>query len=128
MPATVDWHPDFPQTVLLMVLTSPVTLAEVIEVSKEESELIKSAEHVIHTIIDLSDKPGIPDKFISNLSKIAQMPAANHPNSGIKIIVGADGVTKTFLNIFSKVYRKLQHVDTLDDANKLIEAELARDS
>jgi hypothetical protein len=119
MPVSVDWHPDY-DNVLLMTIAGDVTMGEALDVTEQESELIANAGRLVHTIIDLREVNGIPSNFISNMPRIAQMPAANHPDAGQKIVVGASGLAATFLNIFSKVYRKLDMVATPEEADAIL--------
>jgi len=115
MTATVNWHPEFPD-VLIMSLTGNTTMNEVLDVTAQEGELIKEAGRVVHTIIDLREVEGIPNNFLSSVPRIMSMPAANHANSGNKIVVGASGLAEMLLNIFSKVGRKLYLFTTMEEA------------
>jgi hypothetical protein len=119
MPVSVDWHPDY-DDVLLMTIAGDVSMGEALDVTEQESEFVANAGRTVHTIIDLRHVQGIPSNFISNMPRIARMPAANHPNAGQKIVVGASGLAATFLNIFSKVYRKLDMVATLEEADAIL--------
>ena len=115
MSATVDWHPEF-DNVLLMTITGNATMNDVLDITIREGDLIKNAGGIVHTIIDLSGVEGIPNQFLSSIPRIMSMPAANHPNSGNKLIVGASGMAEVMLNIFSKVGRKLHTFETMADA------------
>lgn len=115
MTATVSWHPTLDH-VLLMSITGNATMTEVLDVTAQEGELIKAADHIVHTIIDLSDVEGIPNNFLSSVPRILSMPAASHANSGNKVVVGASGMSEMVLNIFSKVGRKLFMFKTMDEA------------
>ncbi|MCL4868712.1 MAG: hypothetical protein KJ063_07085 [Anaerolineae bacterium] len=115
MSATVSWHPDF-ATVLLMTITGNATMNDVLDVTEQEGNLIKEAGRVVDTIIDLRAVEGIPNNFLSSVPRIMSMPAANHANSGNKIVVGASGMAEILLNIFSKVGRKLHMFTTMEEA------------
>jgi len=115
MTAKIDWHPELKDT-LLMEFDGSVTMDEVFDVTAQEGNLIKDAGRVVHTIIDVSLVKGVPKNFLSAIPRITSMPASNHPNSGDKLIVGAAGLAETFLNIFSKVGRKLYMFKTMEEA------------
>jgi hypothetical protein len=119
MSVSVDWHPDY-ENVLLMAFVGDVSMDEALDATEQESNLIANAGRLVHTIIDLRQVNGIPSNFISNMPRIARMPAANHPHAGQKIVVGATGLAATFLGIFSKVYRKLDMVETPDEAGVIL--------
>lgn len=114
MPTSIDWHPKL-NNVLLMKLEGSITMDEVLDITEKEGTLIKSAPQMVHTIIDVRTVVGIPKNFLSAIPRITSMPAANHPFSGDKVIVGASGLTETFLNIFSKVGRKLYMFKTMEE-------------
>ncbi len=122
MAATVSWHPDF-QHILLMTITGNATMNEVLDITAQEGELIKGANHVVHTIIDLREVEGIPNNFLSSVPRILSMPAANHANSGNKIVVGASGMAEMLLNIFSKVGRKLFMFTTMEEATAFLQSQ-----
>ncbi|GAB4581513.1 MAG: hypothetical protein Fur0022_42600 [Anaerolineales bacterium] len=115
MSTSIDWYPDF-ENVLLIKLDGAVTMDDVLDITIKEGELIKAASQKVHTIIDLRTVHGIPKNFLSAIPRITSMPAANHPNSGDKIVVGASGLAETFLGIFSKVGRKLYLFKTMEEA------------
>ena len=115
MSATIDWFPGF-DDVLLMTITGTATMNDVLDITMREGDLIKEAGRVVHTIIDLSAVEGIPNNFLSAVPRIMSMPAANHPNSGNKLVVGASGMAEVLLNIFSKVGRHLYMFQTTAQA------------
>ena len=100
-----------------------ITMGEALDITEQEGKFISESEHTVHTIIEVSTVKGAPKEFLSNLPRIANMPAANHPNAGSKLVVRAKGFAATILNVFSNVYRKIINVDTLADAHKYIEEE-----
>jgi hypothetical protein len=118
--AMVVRHPDY-ENVLVMTIAGNVTMSQALNAAEQESKLIMEADRVLHTIIDLRETVGVPANFISNMPRIAQMPAASHPNAGQKIVVGARGMAGTVLNIFSRVYRKLDMVATMEEAYRIID-------
>ena len=120
MPASINWHPKR-NGVLLMLFEGQVTLTEAIEVSRQESQFIQQANSPIHTIIETRQITSIPPDFLSSLPRISSMPAVNHPNAGQKIVVGASGIIATFLNIFSRLYKKLEMVATMEEAEQLLD-------
>jgi hypothetical protein len=115
MSVSVSWHPEL-ENILLMRLDGSVTMDEVLDVTIQEGEIIKAASQMVHTIIDVQTVHGVPKNFLSAIPRITAMPASNHPNSGDKLIVGATGLAETFLNIFSKVGRKLYMFKTMGEA------------
>ena len=54
-------------------------MSEALDATEQESVLIQESDRLLHTIIDLSESAGVPSNFISNMPRIAQMPAASHP-------------------------------------------------
>lgn len=115
MSATVTWHPEF-DNVLIMTLTGNATMKDVLDVTEKEGSIIKGAQKVVHTIIDLRAIEGIPNNFLSSVPRIMSMPAASHTNSGHKVVVGASGMAEIMLNIFSKVGKKLHMFTTIEEA------------
>ncbi|NUM48359.1 MAG: hypothetical protein HUU38_26930 [Anaerolineales bacterium] len=122
MPTSVKWHPDL-KDVLLMHLDGSVSMDEVLDITAKEGELIKTAPRLTHTIIDVSTVHGVPKNFLSAIPRITSMPASTHPHSGDKLIVGASGLAETFLNIFSKVGRKLYLFKTKEEAIAFLKAQ-----
>ncbi len=119
MPATVDWHPDL-EDVLLMTIAGSVTVDEAFDVTEAESRLVENAGRVVHTIIDLRNLEGAPTDFLRSLPRLTSLPAVVHPNAGKKIVVGARGLAETMLKVFSNVYRKLDMVDTMEEAERIV--------
>jgi hypothetical protein len=115
MPTSVTWHPDL-ENILVMEIIGTITMDDVLDITLQESNLIKDASKIVHTIIDLRAVHGVPKNFLSAIPRITSMPAANHPNSGDKLVVGATGLAESFMNIFSKVGRKLHLFKTMEEA------------
>ncbi|HNB51492.1 MAG TPA: hypothetical protein PK530_06095 [Anaerolineales bacterium] len=122
MPTSINWHPDL-KNVLVMELSGTVTMDDVLDITMQEGELIKSASVIVQTIIDVRTVHGIPKNFLSAIPRITSMPAANHPHSGDKIVVGASGLAESFLNIFSKVGRKLFLFKTMEEAVEFLKSQ-----
>lgn len=120
MPATLDWHPER-ENVLVMTFTGRSTMEEALDITAQESLLIEQADHIIHTIIDLSENEGAPQNFLRNLPNLSRMSAVSHPNSGTKIVVGAEGIASSFLQIFSRAYRKLHMVPSFEKAYTILD-------
>ena len=119
MSATVDWHPDLPG-VLLMKIQGNVTEAEVLAVSEQESALIVSANRVVDTIIDAHELGQVPPNFVMLMPRIANMPAARHPNAGVKVVVGVGGVGGALMNVFSRLYHKIYFFSVMSEAEQFI--------
>ena len=124
MPYEVNWHPELPH-VLVMRLYGAVTLKEALDATEEEGQYIRQADGKVHTIIDLREVTGIPNDFLSVVPRIGTMPAASHPNVGRKVVVGARGLARLFLDIFSNVVRRLVMVDTMEEAEAYLRGHLA---
>lgn len=120
MSANVDWDDKY-GNVLLMYFEGNPSLDEALDATEKESALIAEATQKVHTIIDLRKATGIPSNFISSMPRIAKMPAASHPNAGLKIVVGASTAISVILTIFSKTYRNLKMVKTLDEAYAILD-------
>ncbi|HEY57145.1 MAG TPA: hypothetical protein G4O04_01135 [Anaerolineae bacterium] len=123
MPSELFWHPDLLQ-VLVMKFSGAVSLDEALDRTVEEGEFIKQADTKVHTIIDLREVTGVPNDFLSVVPRIGTMPAASHPNAGYKVVVGARGLAKVFLDIFSNVVRRLIMVDTMEEAEAFLREKL----
>lgn len=119
MSATVAWHSDLPG-VLLMKIQGNVTEAEVVAVSEQESDLIVSANQVVDTIIDAQNLEQVPPNFVMLMPRIANMPAARHPNAGVKVVVGVGGVGGALLNVFSRLYHKIYFFALMSEAEEFI--------
>ena len=119
MSATVDWHPAL-LGVLLMKIQGNVTEAEVLAVSEQESALIVSANRVVDTIIDAHELGQVPPNFVMLMPRIANMPAARHPNAGVKVVVGVGGVGGALMNVFSRLYHKIYFFSVMSEAEQFI--------
>lgn len=123
MPSELFWHPGLPR-VLVMKFSGAVSLNEALDRTVEEGEFIKQADTKVHTIIDLREVTGVPNDFLSVVPRIGTMPAASHPNAGYKVVVGARGLAKVFLDIFSNVVRRLIMVNTMEEAEAFLREQL----
>ncbi len=126
MSAKLTWHPELPH-VLVMSFWGPVSLKEALDMTEEEGRYIQAASTKVHTIIDLREVTGVPNDFLSVIPRIGTMPAASHPNAGYKVVVGARGLARLFLDIFSSVVRRLEMVDTMEEAEAFLRQKLAQE-
>lgn len=126
MSAQLTWHPELPH-VLVMSFWGPVSLKEALDMTEEEGRYIQAASTKVHTIIDLREVTGVPNDFLSVIPRIGTMPAASHPNAGYKVVVGARGLARLFLDIFSSVVRRLEMVDTMEEAEAFLRQKLAKE-
>ena len=119
MPTSIQWHPEYPN-LLLMTISGNTVLDEILDITIKEGEMIQNAGRVVDTIIDVRDTKGVPRNFLAAIPRITSMPASSHPNAGTKIVVGAIGLAETFLTIFSKVGRKLYMFKTMEEAEEFL--------
>jgi hypothetical protein len=119
MTATIAWHPEYDNALIITVAGNP-GMEEILAISEKESDLVVNAPGVVHTVYDVRAASGVPQNFIGNMSRIARLPAASHPNAGHNIIVGGSGLIITVLTIYSKVYRRLHMVATMEEADALL--------
>ncbi len=126
MPSELKWHPELPH-VLVMKFSGAVSLNEALDMTVQEGEYIRQADTKVHTIIDLREITGVPNDFLSAIPRIGTMPAASHPNAGYKVVVGARGLARMFLDIFSNVVRRLYMMDTMEEAEAFLREQLAKE-
>ena len=117
MPIHTEWY-DSNQTVLLVEYSGAWTLAEMIEIQTLHKEWIGNRTDPIDLLLVFNEDSRIPDKVLSNLPRFA---AGTFSNMGNAFIVGVNSrMLHTAIQLFSKVFRKLTVVETLEEAKALL--------
>ncbi len=102
MSIDVKWYDDT-QRVVYWAFRGKWTWEEYAEAQLVSNALIHSADHTVHIIGNLEQSPGLPPNAITvyraNLS-------TTEPNTGMIILVGANGFVRTMINLFLKLSPK----------------------
>jgi len=106
------------KTVLKMTFLEPISLEEVVESSNKASTLLDTVDHPVHMIVDLLGVQTMPRNFISNFPMVSRLPLVNHRNLEVVINVMDNSFMEAVATIFSRVYRKVNFVRSLDEAYK----------
>ena len=111
------------KTVLKMTFLEPISLEEVVESSNKASALLDTVDHPVQMIVDLLGVQTMPRNFISNFPMVSRLPLVNHRNLDVVINVMDNSFMEAVASIFSRMYRKVNFVRTLDDAYKAANVE-----
>ena len=106
-----------------MTFLEPISLEEVVDSSNKASVMLDTVDHPVQMIVDLSGVVTMPRNFISNFPMVSRLPFVNHRNLEVVINVMGNSFMEAVASIFSRVYRKVNFVRTLDEAYKVTHVE-----
>lgn len=119
MPVTVEWGNNA-QTLVVMHLTEPYAMAEVADGVDQINALMETVSHRVTPAVDLSAAHSLPKGALGGYNHVASR--MGHPNStGWLIMIGASRRMKPILDIFSRVFRKIEYAETLENAAAIAE-------
>lgn len=124
MEYTIEWHPRL-KNVLVVTHHDMRTIDTLLESVRREAELIEEANTTVHTIYMVGKDAPVPKGFISNLPRFAEITNRIQNRNGLRILVGVTGIRRAFLDIASTLYQKLHMVDTMEEAETLIETAMS---
>lgn len=120
MPVRVVWDDDA-QTIIRWDYEGKWTWVEVSTAFETVVRLMRSVDHTVCIIHDLSRSAGLPGAALTNARRFT---AALPENWDISVVVGAGTFIESVLSVFSKVYQKLgaryRTARSLDEARALI--------
>jgi hypothetical protein len=120
MPIEVFWgNPE--QTIVCSRFGETWTLEDSHHMIDEMHRLTSSVSQTVHNILDFTDSRVSPTRLLTSGSHIEKRTV---PNSGISVIVKANGFVKAMAQLITKMFMKdtkIHFVDSLDDAYDIIE-------
>ncbi|NDJ54784.1 MAG: hypothetical protein GYB68_17075 [Chloroflexi bacterium] len=114
MPVTSAWY-DKSRRMILCELIDPWTAQESAVNMATIADLMDEVDYKVPLVIDMTNGT-LPFGTLRELPQIGSMRHTNHPNNGGTIIIGAQGFTARVADIFSRVFSRIDFVDTMDDA------------
>jgi hypothetical protein len=79
------------------------TWNDLYEAVKECHRLLDSVNYKVDSIIDLEHSSLLPENALSHGQSVVKM---SHPNQGIMIVVGANALVRSLLDIYKRIYVK----------------------
>jgi hypothetical protein len=111
------------QTLLVMRVQEPYTADEFVDGVEAVNALMGMVDHQVCPAMDFSTTRTLPMGALATYKRIASQ--MGHPNStGGLIVIGAHRAVRSLLDIFSKVFRKIEYAETLDEARALVGGEI----
>ena len=107
------------QTLVVMQVHEPYTADEFVDGVEAINVMMDMVDHRVCAAVDFSAARTPPMGGLASYRRIASQ--TGHPNSsGELIVVGEHRYIQPLLDIFSKVFRKIDYAETLDDARALV--------
>lgn len=123
MPITTGWD-NADKSIIRYTFHDDWTWQQLYIALNESRVLQDSVFHRVDIVLDMTKTTHVPDDSAEAFRQIAY---TRHPNTGIRIFVGADEAIHDNFDAFARVYRKVaetyRFVDTFDEAYALIEQE-----
>ncbi len=114
MTITIEWYDD-QQDIILWTLDGAYEVREFFDALDEVMMHVEAADHVVYSILDYTNCPGIPPNSIAVFPRIANR--IQHPRVGaVSVLVGAGSAIERLTSIFSKLFNRLHYTHTLEDA------------
>lgn len=118
MAVTVSWM-DSEHPTLLFHFSGRWTWDEFYAAAQQANELAESRyDPLVHSVLDFTDGPHAPPNSLAQLPRIAALPGLDR--RGSSVVVGAKGMTRQIVEIFSRLYSRLSYAETVEDAKVLI--------
>ena len=119
MSIAVSWV-DAKKTIIVSSFNGEWTLEDSHNMIDEMYKLMTSVSHNVHVILDFTNSLSSPAKMLSSGSHIEKR---SSPNTGLSVIVKANGFIKAISQLIMKLFvrdGKLHFVDTVDEAYQII--------
>ncbi|MFW5690924.1 MAG: hypothetical protein ACOCXZ_00370 [Chloroflexota bacterium] len=112
MPVDVRFADD--NRYIVYTFQEPLEMAELLKAYEEERRLRDSVDHVVNSIVDMSEIRRIPRNWLTAKAG----PGLTHPRSGAMLFVGISPGLHIILNTIMKVarYNKMQFFKTRAEA------------
>jgi hypothetical protein len=112
MPADIRWD-NAEKTILMVTFSGDIPKDEFLGIFDREGEMFASIPHTAYLLADFRELVKMPVDMLALSSMISrQIPA----NLGGIVFVGTNPVLETIFRVWSKLYRKMTMVKTMDDA------------
>jgi hypothetical protein len=121
MAATVSWIED--QKILCIRYEEPVHVDDILHALDQITALLDPLLDPVNLIVDLTDVRRIPANMISSYPRIYQHPGVRHRRLDHSYVVIDNYALTSVIGIFDRLFAKFQIVRTLEDAQRLIDAE-----
>jgi hypothetical protein len=119
MPIVVTWgNPE--KTIIVSAFNGEWMLEDSHNMIDEMYKMTSSVTHTVHVVLDFTNSLSSPAKMLSSGSHIEKRKSSN---SGVSIIVKANGFIKAITQLIMKLFvsnGKLYFVDTLDEAYQIV--------
>ena len=116
MPINVKWG-SLGQTFILFTVENPFLPTELLAAVDEVHDLLDSVDHQASTIIDFTSITGVPRGLISMYPTLAAK--IGHPKS-TGFVVFTSQRYRWMAEIFSRLFKTLHFVDTLEEAEAMV--------
>jgi hypothetical protein len=115
----VEWFDD-EKTILVWRFPEGYEWDDLVAALDVNEQMVGEVDHPVDQIIDLTqNREGPPPHLLSKFPKLAEIgPRQGVPN--MSVMVGTRGLASTLGRIFSKLYVRLEMVDTMDEALAII--------
>jgi hypothetical protein len=102
MGISVTWD-DEEHSVIRFDYQGAWTWNELYDAVRESHLLLDTVNHTVDSIIDLEHSSLLPEHALSRAQNVVKMA---HPNQGMTIVVGANTLVRTLLDIYKRIYIK----------------------
>ena len=120
MATTVEWANE-EKTIVLQRIDGEWTMSDYFDIIHQSAELLKTVNHQVDIIIDLSTTHYVPQNVISGAT---QTESIVPPNQRIVIFVGAKMIHKLLLSLGKRLAPRAAHhqhfVTSMDEAYALL--------
>ena len=121
MTATVAWANE-EKTLVIQRIDGDWTMADYFEVVHKSAELLKTVDHQVDIIVDLSTTNYVPQNVISGATRTESVVP---PNQRMVVFVGAKMIHKLLLSLGKRLAPRAAHnqhfVTSMEEAHALIE-------
>jgi hypothetical protein len=117
MKITTRWANDS-KTIICSVIEEGWTWEDFIDNANHIGTLLDQVDHPANIVIYMQSKRP-PKDLLGHFPTASQAPFFTHPNAGLLIVVGTEGITRAMANILMKTYRqghRVRLVETIEEA------------
>lgn len=117
MKINTDWAGDS-KTIICSVFGDGWTWEDFVDNANHVSMLLDQVDHPVNLVVHMQARHA-PRNLLAHLPTASQAPLFTHPNAGLLIVVGAEGITRAIAGILTKTYhlrRRVRLVETLEEA------------
>jgi hypothetical protein len=118
MTLSVRWF-DADQRVILVETGEAFTLEALSAAIRDTGELVKAVDHPVCFLSDMRRCRNLPEGLLAYYPEIARV--INHPNCRGAVLVGVQARLRFLTEIFSRVFRRLNYADTMEEGLEMVE-------